>query len=180
MSVKDQWRADQLLAWTERDGPGRPPHAPGRASYLALAVGLGAILYGVSASDTLCPEHRLWVQHIGVGALAVGVGAIVALARRRAVGTLLALVTAAAGVVIGAIDTIHSPTRGHLVAAGFAILATGTCVLLLAERRLGRFDRAVLAAAAPMPAEALSALAANGEPECQPVTEPLVRPEHLQ
>ena len=119
---KDQgWRSTEHLAWTERDGPGRPPRGVS-SPYLAgisvvLAVALGVVIGG----DSLCPEHRGWVRSLGVIGIALSVSALAVLVRHRAIGPVLALGAATTGVAIGVIDAFHSPVRGSFVVAGFAV-----------------------------------------------------------
>lgn len=164
MTTDDRWRADQLLAWTERDGPGRPPAGPPRLAYLGLAGTLGAILLGMLSADTLCPEHRMWVQHFATAGTAVGVAAVIALIRHRSAGVALALVSAAFGMGIGVIDTVHSSTRGGVLALVFAFTALLACVLAVSQHRLARFGRTVAAAAAPLAVEEVTAVSTPSTP----------------
>jgi hypothetical protein len=145
MAENGNWRSGEVVAWTEHDGPGRPPRAPGRGLSLALAAGLGVILCGMLATDTLCPEHRAWVMTLGTAGVIGTVAAIVGLVRGWAVAPYLTLAVTFAGISIGVIDAIHDPTRGRLIALGFgacallaAALTAGTVPLALWDRRVRR------------------------------------------
>ena len=93
-----EWRSDGLVAWTERDGPGRPPAGPGPVLTTALSAGLGLLFLGILFTDLLCPEHRFWVQ--GLGSLAVfgSIVAAIGLARGWASAAFLALPATVCGV----------------------------------------------------------------------------------
>lgn len=138
-----------MLAFTERDGPGRPPAGPSGRSTAILAGVLGVTFLGLLSSDTLCPDHRAWVQGLA-GAAFLGIcAAFVALWRGWAGGPLLTLAASLAGVGIGLIDAVHSPARGQLVALGFALATVLAAAMSLRAHRLGRWDAAALAAPAP-------------------------------
>ncbi|HET6954136.1 MAG TPA: hypothetical protein VFI47_27470 [Acidimicrobiales bacterium] len=142
------WRSSGVLAWTEHDGPGRPPRAPGRGLSFALAATLGVILAGMLSTDTLCPDHRNWVLALGTAGLVGTVVAITGLVKGWAVAPYLTLAVSFTGISIGLIDAIHDPTRGRLIALGFgacaalaAVLAGGTVPLALWDRRVRRDAR---------------------------------------
>jgi hypothetical protein len=129
------WQAGERVAWTDHDGPERPP----RGVAPAIGFGVGAVLAGLCTvlvlADDLCPEHRLWVQLLG-GAAIFGCGAgAVALVRGWSSGALIAAGTALCGVIIGLIDVSHGPTRGWLITAAFAVALLGATWLWL--RQLG-------------------------------------------
>jgi hypothetical protein len=137
------WKSGEVLAWTEGDGPGRPPKGPGRTLPFALAGALSIIFIGIMSSDTLCPEHRAWVQAFGTVGFTGTVLAIIGLLRGWAAAPLLTLTAAATGVAIGFIDALHDPTRGRLVAAGFAVVCFGAVVLALRSMSLRLWDRSL-------------------------------------
>jgi hypothetical protein len=146
------WKSGEVLAWTEGDGPGRPPSGPGRAIPFALAGALAVVFAGILSSDTLCPDHRAWVQALGTVGLAGTVLAITGLVRGWAMAPLLTLTAASTGVSIGLIDAIHDPTRGRLIAVGFAVVCFGAVALALKARGLRAWDRSLrrsLRSAAP-------------------------------
>ncbi len=146
MHSGQEWRSGEVLAFTEREGPGRPPSGPSRWVTGTLAAVLGVTFIGVLGSDSLCPEHRAWVQALA-GFAFFGVGAaLVALWRGWAGAPLLTLVASLAGVVIGLLDTVHSPTRGQFVALGFALSAVLAASMTWRAQRLVRWDRATLEA----------------------------------
>jgi hypothetical protein len=149
----ERWRSDEVLAWTEREGPGRGPAGPSRRLWLAVAGALAIVFTGIMSSDTLCPEHRTWVLLLGGAAFIAAGTAIVGLLDGWAGAPLLALLSALAGVGIGFIDAIHSPTRGRLFACGFAVVFAGACALVWHQHRQVRWDRGV-AASLRAPAEA--------------------------
>ncbi len=136
-----------MLAFTERDGPGRPPAGPSARSVAILAGVLGVTFLGLVSSDTLCPDHRAWVQGLAGGAFLAICAAFVGLVRGWAGGPLLTLLASGAGVAIGFIDAVHSPTRGQLVALGFAVATVLAAGMTWRAHRLGRWDAAAAAAA---------------------------------
>jgi hypothetical protein len=139
----DGWRSDGVLAWTDRDGPGRPPAGPNRHLLTGLGVGLVGVFSVILTTDTLCPEHRAWVQSLAMVALAGAVGATIGLFRRWAIAPALALGVTACGVAIGVIDSVHSTSRGTAIALAFAVLTGGALVLCAWQARLALWDRAV-------------------------------------
>lgn len=149
MAGRRQWQSSEVVAWTNHDGPGRPPRGPSRILAGALAATLGAVLMGMLATDTLCPEHRTWVQVLGLlGIVGTGV-AIVGLVQRWAVAPVLTLAVALDGVAIGLIDAIHAATRGHLVALGFGFSALMAVALVITSVPLSAWDRRVRRQLAP-------------------------------
>jgi len=143
MSRSVSWRATERLAWTEREGPGRPPGGV-RPWYLAsLATILGSALGVILFSDTLCPEHRAWVQMLGTVGIAVSAAALVALTRNSASGPVLTLAGAVAGIGIGGLDALHAPLRGSIVLGAFVLLAVMTAWPLFVEARAAAWTRRV-------------------------------------
>jgi hypothetical protein len=143
MAERAQWQDGEVVAWTGHDGPGRPPRGPSRVLPVALAATLGAVLIGMLATDTLCPEHRTWVQVLGLLGLGGTVAAIAGLVQRWAVAPLLTLAVALDGVAIGFIDAIHSANRGHLVALGFGLSALMAIALSISSLPLSTWERRV-------------------------------------
>ena len=143
--AEQKLRSTEVLAWTERDGPGRPPAGPSRLLSAGMAGALGVVFVGILATDALCPEHRALVQAIAGMAVVSTVLAIVALVRQSPTAPLLTLTTALAGVSIGAIDAIHDPGRGTFIALGFGLVVFGACALTWRQLRLSRWERAAMA-----------------------------------
>lgn len=161
------WKRTEVLAWTERDGPGRPPPGPGRALPVALAGTLAAVFAAIVSTDTLCPEHRAWVMGLATAAFGGSVVAMVGLLRGWALAPFLTMGVSAAGVVCGLIDAVHSATRGRLVAAGFTAVCLGATVLALRSVALRRWDRSLahsLRPVFPVEATARTATEQAGEP----------------
>jgi hypothetical protein len=152
-----EWRSDGVVAWTDRDGPGRPPAGPGSGLTTALSAGLAILFSGILFTDMLCPEHRIWVQVLGSVALfGAGVAAI-GLARGWASAAFLALPTTVCGMAVGLIDSVHAAERGRIVAVAFALLTIGAGWLMWRQVVLLNWDRSVrrsLATTATIPAAA--------------------------
>ena len=143
MSRSVSWRSTERLAWTEREGPGRPPGGVGPWYLASLATVLGSALGVILFSDTLCPEHRAWVQMLGTVGVAVSIAAFVALMRNSASGPVLTLAGAVAGIGIGGIDALHAPLRGSIVLGAFSLLAVLTAWPLFVEARAAAWTRRV-------------------------------------
>ena len=148
-----EWQAGEVLAWTEREGPGRGPTAGGRRVWFLLAGAMSVVFLGIMSSDALCPDHRLWVLLLGGGSLIAAGTAIVGLIDGWAGAPLLALAAALGGVGIGLIDTIHSPSRGRLIALGFGLVFAGACWLVWRQGRQHRWDRDVARSLASPPVD---------------------------
>ena len=122
-SAGDGWAHGARFAWTERDGPGRAPSAPGAATVGSL----GAVLLGTSiamlVTDTLCPEHRAVVVALGVVAVGGSIASGIALLAGRPFAPSFALLSALCGMAIGVIDMLHVPVRGLLLTTLFGIAA---------------------------------------------------------
>ena len=126
------------IAWTEREGPGRPP-VPNRPLAVAVAGVLATVFSAMLFTDTLCPEHRAWVQALAAVAMVGIVVAVVGLVRQWASAAAWALGSAACGVAIGVLDAAHAPGRGRLIAAAFAVVAVAAAALVVQHLRLGRW-----------------------------------------
>jgi hypothetical protein len=121
---------------------------------LLVAGSLSAVFIGLMSSESLCPEHRLWVLLLGGASLIAAGTAIVGLLDGWAGAPLLTLISALGGVGVGLIDTIHAPTRGRLTALGFAVVFVGAACLVLRQERQRRWDRRLAASLRPLPVDA--------------------------
>ena len=148
--ASQQWGHGEVVAWTEREGPGRPPEPPAPWLWYATTGGLGVALSAVFAGDTLCPEHRAWVQALGGFAFVAVITSVVALWRRAPYAPVLTVAAAAAGVAIGTIDAVHSPVRGTVIALAFLATACFATWLLVAHRPLRAWDRHLHTVVAPL------------------------------
>lgn len=135
------WRSGELLAWTERDGPGRPPAGPSRMLALPVAACLGVVFLGMLATDALCPEHRAWINGLATAALLLAGFAIVGLVRGWTLAPASTLLTALCGVAMGAIDASHDATRGSILALAFGAVAVLTAVLAWRQQSLRRWEQ---------------------------------------
>jgi hypothetical protein len=158
------WQDSEQVAWTEHDGPGRPPAAASRNLWLALAGVLAVVFSAMMFTDVLCPEHRAWVQTLGSFALLGSATSAIALLRAWSAAPLLTLATAATGVPIGLIDAQHDPTRGRLVALAFAVCVVGSFALWARQMTITRWSRHTLATGAPAPVEGLELPASAATP----------------
>lgn len=149
------WRSGELLAWTDREGPGRPPRGPAVVLTGSLAVSLAVAHVGMLFSDTLCPDHRAWVFGLaGVAVVAAGF-AVTGLVRGWATSAVLTVLAALSGVAIGVIDAAHDPSRGQLIAVAFGVVAFAGGALGLWQLRLFGWERRTVAALAPAAAAGL-------------------------
>jgi uncharacterized membrane protein YccC len=139
-----------VLAWTEREGPGRGPGPSSRRLWYLLAGAMSVVLFGIMSSDTLCPEHRMWVLLLGAASLIAAGTAVVGLIDGWAGAPLLAMASALGGVGIGLIDAVHSPSRGRLIALGFGAAFAVACALVWRQRRQHRWDRSVARSLRPI------------------------------
>ena len=62
VSQPPHWRSGEVLAFTEREGPGRPPRGPSIVTTGSLAVAMGVAVIGLLSNDQLCSIHRIVVQ----------------------------------------------------------------------------------------------------------------------
>ena len=97
------------------------------------------------SSDTLCPDHRAWVQVLGTIGFTVIVVALIGLVRGWAAAPALTVLAGALGVAIGLLDAVHSPTRGRLIALGFAVAVTVAGLATVRVVELARWDRRAVA-----------------------------------
>lgn len=146
------WRTTETTAWADRDGAGRPPWAPGPATWTVLGTAIAAVLGVVTFTDTLCPEHRAWVQGLGTAAILGSVAALVGVWRGSRWAPTVATLAAAAGVGIGLLDAVHAPGRGAVIAVGFALVAAAAGLLSVRQVALARWEaRTVRPLVTPLP-----------------------------
>jgi hypothetical protein len=147
------WQSSEVLAYTERDGPGRPPAGPPRWLVGSLAGFVGVGVVAMMATDTLCPEHRQWVMGLAsIGLICIG-GALVALWRGMAGAPTLTVVAGLSGVAIGWIDTVHSDARGVVIMIVFALVTGLGVELMRRARALARWEQAAAAELTSAPIE---------------------------
>jgi hypothetical protein len=140
---RGSWRSTGVVAWTDRDGPGRPPAGPSPALTTALGAGLVAVFSVILVTDTLCPEHRLWVQALATVALVGTVVAAVGLFRGWATAPFMSVLVTMCGMAIGVLDSVHAAQRGLWITAAFGVLWVGSIALLYRSIRLVAWDRSV-------------------------------------
>lgn len=138
MEPQQRWQSSEVLAWSENDGPGRPPVAS-RWIVGGVAVALTATLTGILSTDALCPDHRLWVQTLASVAIFSAVVAIVQVVRAQPSAIVFALISSVLGVAIGMIDAIHDPGRGMLISLGFAIAGLGGIAVAFRMQHLAKW-----------------------------------------
>jgi hypothetical protein len=165
-----EWRSDGVVAWTEREGPGRPPAGPGRGLTTALSAGLALLFCGILFTDLLCPEHRLWVQALGAAAIVGALVTAIGLARGWGSAAFVALPTTVCGVAVGLIDSVHAIERGRIVAVAFALLTLGAIWLMWRQVVLFAWDRSVRRSLG-RPAVELPMAAADDVPAGEPELE---------
>ena len=135
---QQQWRSGEVLAWSEGDGPGRPPVAS-RWIIGGVGIALTATLTGILATDALCPDHRAWVQTLASVAIFSAAVAVVQVLRGQPSAVVFALVSSVLGVAIGMIDAIHDPGRGMLISLGFAVAGVGSVIVAFRMQHLARW-----------------------------------------
>jgi hypothetical protein len=138
-----EWRSEGVVAWTEREGPGRPPAGPSRMLTTGLSAGLALLFCGILFTDLLCPEHRVWVQALGAAAIVGAIVTAIGLARGWGSAAFVALPTTVCGVAVGLIDSVHAIERGRIVAVAFALLTLAAVWLMWRQAVLFVWDRSV-------------------------------------
>ncbi len=156
MNKPAQWNATEQLAWTEHEGPGRPPAGLPRRILIGLSVTMGVALGAIIGGDSLCPEHRLWIRLVGVIGIAATGAAVVSALRGGAASIRLSLAASVSGMFIGAIDAEHAHTRGLFVFAGFFVAFLLTLVGSRRERAGARWADRVEAGLRPEPSSPLA------------------------
>jgi hypothetical protein len=136
------WTTTEQVAWTEHDGPDRPPRGVTPVLGFAFAAVLSTVFAGMVLTDDLCPEHRLWVQLLGGAALVGCVTAAVAWFRGWSSAPLLAAGTSACGLAIGLIDVAHNATRGWVIAGIFAVTLLASVWTCLQQLTMRQWQRA--------------------------------------
>ena len=139
--MTQHFRSTETIAWTERDGAGRAPWAPGTAVWASVGIALSSVLGVILFSDTLCPEHRAWVQTLGVVSILLAGASLVGIARHSSWAPVTTIAAACGGVGIGLIDAVHAPGRGWLVAGLFALVAFGAAILASRQLALQQWER---------------------------------------
>lgn len=137
------WRSTGVVAWTDRDGPGRPPRGPSPWLATALGAGLVAVFTTVLVTDTLCPEHRIWVQALASVALVGTAVTAVGLFRGWATAPLTSVIVTSCGMGIGLLDSVHAAERGRWIAVAFGALWLGSLALAVRSIRLLAWDRSL-------------------------------------
>lgn len=141
-----QWTSTEVLAWSRADGPDRPSEGPSRWALGVVGATLAVTTTGILATDTLCPEHRLWVQTLATVAIVLSITSVVQILRAQASAGLFALGASVMGVAIGLIDAVHAPSRGRVIAAAFALAAVASAGIALRIRAMRRYDGDLAAA----------------------------------
>src|SRR5882762_7632406 len=100
------WRSSEVLAYTESEGPGRPPKGPSALTLAALAMILGATFVGAITSTGICEEHRVLVEILAGAAIFGVAAALLALWREWAAGPFITFISSVAGISIGIIDAV--------------------------------------------------------------------------
>ncbi len=135
-----QWRSTEVLAWSRADGPERSKEGPSRWALGAVGATLAVTITGIVASDTLCPDHRLWVQALATVAIVLSITSVVQIMRAQSSAGLFALGASVLGVAIGLIDAVHAPDRGRVIAAAFGFAALASAGISLRIRAMRAWD----------------------------------------
>ena len=174
------WRSGELLAYTERDGPGRPPAASPTWMVGTLVGVVGVTFAGLLSSDTLCPDHRAWVQILATVGFVSIVGALIGLVRGWAGAPVLTLLASSLGLAIGLIDAVHSPTRGRLIALGFGVAMALAGLATTRVIQLGRWDRRELGDQEVLVAERETSVEALAPPVADEADQPVDEPPEVR
>lgn len=136
-----EWTKTTTLAWTDREGPGRPPAVGGRWLWLSTAATMGVVFSTMLFSDVVCPDHRVWVQMLASLALVGTVVSGVSLVQGMAMAPYVTVASALMGVAIGLIDAEHDPTRGGIIAAIFGLVTVLSLWMAFRQAPLRAWDR---------------------------------------
>jgi hypothetical protein len=139
--MASEWSTNEVVAYTEHDGPGRPPGGSPTWIWYTTAATLGVVFSTILFTDSLCPEHRAWVQGLASGAIVGVILSITGLLRAWAAAPALTILSAALGTSIGLIDMAHSPVRGGVVAGLFALAALAGIWLAVREAPVRRWEK---------------------------------------
>ena len=151
VSQGPHWRSGEVLAYTEREGPGRPPRGPSIVTTTSLAVATGVALIGLLSNDQLCSIHRVVVQVLASVVVCGAVIAIIGLIHGWPSAPLTTLIACSAAVVIGGIDAMHSTIASRFVVVSFGAAAAAAAGLAWRSRLMARWDSALDGADLPAP-----------------------------
>lgn len=151
VSNEPHWRSGEVLAYTEREGPGRPPRGPSIVTTGSLAVATGVALTGLLSNDQLCSTHRVVVQVLASVVVCGAVTAIIGLLQGWPSAPLTTFIASLAAVLIGGIDAVHSATASRLVVVSFGAVAAVAAAIAWRLRLMARWDSALAAADLPAP-----------------------------
>ena len=137
----EYWSSSEVVAWTDHDGPQRPPTGPPTSWYRGLAGAFGAwFVLAVIGCEVI---HHSGGEHvpispaetIGAAAVFLGLPAMaVLLANREASGAWLAALLGGVACAISLTQWSIVPAYTALEAGGFAVL--GVCGLALGIAQL--------------------------------------------
>ena len=138
----EYWSSSDVVAWTDHDGPQRPPAGPPNAWYRGLAGAFGAwFVLAVIGCEVV---HHSGGDHVAItpaetiGAAAVFLGLpamAVLLANREASGAWLAALLGGVACAISLTQWSLAPVYTAIEAGGFAVLGLCGLALGLAQRR---------------------------------------------
>jgi hypothetical protein len=151
VSQGPHWRSGEVLAYTEREGPGRPPRGPSIVTTGSLAAATGVALIGLLSIDQLCAVHRVVVQVLASVVVCGAVIAIIGLIHGWPSAPLTTLIACSAAVVIGGIDAVHAPTASRFIVMSFGAAAAVAAALAWRLRLMAHWDSALDAADLPAP-----------------------------
>jgi hypothetical protein len=151
VNQRPPWRSGEVLAYTEREAPGRPPAGPTIVTTGSLAVAIGVALVGLLSNDQVCSIHRVVVQVLAGIVVYGAVIAIVGLIQGWPSAPLTTLIACLAAVAIGGIDVLHSATASRFVIVSFGTVAAAAAGLAWRARLMNRWDSALHAADLPAP-----------------------------
>ena len=134
------WQSDQVLAWTEREGPARPVPPPSRLAWLAVAGVVGVASVAMLTGPDLCPDHRAWVHALSAVAAIGTVVAVIGLLRGWALAPVVTIVSAACGVGIGFVDAVHDPQRGAFITVAFATVTVIATIMAVQQVLAASWD----------------------------------------
>jgi hypothetical protein len=171
------WSTNEVVAYTEHDGPGRPPAGPPTWIWYSTAGTLGVVFSTILFTDSLCPEHRAWVQTLASIAILGVILSITGLVRGWSAAPAITVVTAALGIAIGLIDMVHEPVRGAIVASLFGVAALTGTWLSVRQAPVRQWDRAMRRptgrpAAAPEGIASPAGVAETEQPSPKPAASP--------